>query len=407
MNILKNIESIRNDFPILNTSVNGNKLIYLDNAATSQTPKCVINSISDYYKNLNSNIHRGVHSLSQMATEKYEDTRKKFKSHFNAKSSKEIIFTSGTTHSINLISSGFSKFLNEGDEIIVSHLEHHSNIVPWQMLCEKTGAKMLVIPMNDKGELDLNKFSKILSKRTKVVFVNHVSNALGTVNDIEKIINLSHNVGASVLIDGAQAVPHFKVDVSKLDVDFYVCSAHKFCGPTGVGILYGKKEWLEKLPPYQGGGEMIDEVSFEKTTYSDLPNKFEPGTPNIAGVIASGIALDYINNIGLEEIKEYEDYLLDYATKKLLEINGLKIYGESKNKTSVISFNIGDIHPYDIGSLIDNLGIAVRTGHHCAQPIMDYFKIPGTIRVSFCFYNTTDEIDSLVSALKKASTMLS
>ena len=407
MNILKNIESIRNDFPILNTSVNGNKLIYLDNAATSQTPNCVINSISDYYKNLNSNIHRGVHSLSQMATEKYEDTRKKFKSHFNAKSSKEIIFTSGTTHSINLISSGFSKFLNEGDEIIVSHLEHHSNIVPWQMLCEKTGAKMLVIPMNDKGELDLNKFSKILSKRTKVVFVNHVSNALGTVNDIEKIINLSHNVGASVLIDGAQAVPHFKVDVSKLDVDFYVCSAHKFCGPTGVGILYGKKEWLDKLPPYQGGGEMIDEVSFEKTTYSDLPNKFEPGTPNIAGVIASGIALDYINNIGLEEIKEYEDYLLDYATKKLLEINGLKIYGESKNKTSVISFNIGDIHPYDIGSLIDNLGIAVRTGHHCAQPIMDYFKIPGTIRVSFCFYNTKDEIDSLVSALKKASTMLS
>ena len=407
MNILKNIESIRNDFPILNTSVNGNKLIYLDNAATSQTPNCVINSISDYYKNLNSNIHRGVHSLSQMATEKYVDTRKKFKSHFNAKSSKEIIFTSGTTHSINLISSGFSKFLNEGDEIIVSHLEHHSNIVPWQMLCEKTGAKMLVIPMNDKGELDLNKFSKILSKRTKVVFVNHVSNALGTVNDIEKIINLSHNVGASVLIDGAQAVPHFKVDVSKLDVDFYVCSAHKFCGPTGVGILYGKKEWLEKLPPYQGGGEMIDEVSFEKTTYSDLPNKFEPGTPNIAGVIASGIALDYINNIGLEEIKEYEDYLLDYATKKLLEINGLKIYGESKNKTSVISFNIGDIHPYDIGSLIDNLGIAVRTGHHCAQPIMDYFKIPGTIRVSFCFYNTTDEIDSLASALKKASTMLS
>ena len=407
MNILKNIESIRNDFPILNTSVNGNKLIYLDNAATSQTPNCVINSISDYYKNLNSNIHRGVHSLSQMATEKYEDTRKKFKSHFNAKSSKEIIFTSGTAHSINLISSGFSKFLNEGDEIIVSHLEHHSNIVPWQMLCEKTGAKMLVIPMNDEGELDLNKFSKILSKRTKVVFVNHVSNALGTVNDIEKIINLSHNVGASVLIDGAQAVPHFKVDVSKLDVDFYVCSAHKFCGPTGVGILYGKKEWLDKLPPYQGGGEMIDEVSFEKTTYSDLPNKFEPGTPNIAGVIASGIALDYINNIGLEEIKEYEDYLLGYATKKLLEINGLKIYGESKSKTSVISFNIGDIHPYDIGSLIDNLGIAVRTGHHCAQPIMDYFKIPGTIRVSFCFYNTTDEIDSLVSALKKASTMLS
>tara|TARA_B100000678_G_scaffold186745_1_gene156117 strand:+ start:1742 stop:2965 length:1224 start_codon:yes stop_codon:yes gene_type:complete len=407
MNVLKNIDSIRKDFPILNTSINGNKLIYLDNAATSQTPNCVINSISDYYKNLNSNIHRGVHSLSQMATEKYEDTRKKFKSHFNAKSSSEIIFTSGTTHSINLVSSGFSKFLNIDDEIIVSQLEHHSNIVPWQMLCEKTGAKMKVIPMNNIGELDLNEFSKMLSAKTKVVFVNHVSNALGTVNDIEEIIRLSHSVGAAVLIDGAQAVPHFNVDVTKLDVDFYVCSAHKFCGPTGVGILYGKEEWLNKLPPYQGGGEMIDEVSFEKTTYSELPNKFEAGTPNIAGVIASGIALDYINNIGLGNIKDYEDYLLNYATEKLLEIEGLKIYGESKDKTSVISFNIKNIHPYDIGSLIDNLGIAVRTGHHCAQPIMDFFNIPGTIRVSFCFYNTTREIDTLVDALKKASTMLS
>ena len=407
MNVLKNIDSIRKDFPILNTSINGNKLIYLDNAATSQTPNCVIKSISDYYKNLNSNIHRGVHSLSQMATEKYEDTRKKFKSHFNAKSSSEIIFTSGTTHSINLVSSGFSKFLNIDDEIIVSQLEHHSNIVPWQMLCEKTGAKMKVIPMNNIGELDLNEFSKMLSAKTKVVFVNHVSNALGTVNDIEEIIRLSHSVGAAVLIDGAQAVPHFNVDVTKLDVDFYVCSAHKFCGPTGVGILYGKEEWLNKLPPYQGGGEMIDEVSFEKTTYSELPNKFEAGTPNIAGVIASGIALDYINNIGLGNIKDYEDYLLNYATEKLLEIEGLKIYGESKDKTSVISFNIKNIHPYDIGSLIDNLGIAVRTGHHCAQPIMDFFNIPGTIRVSFCFYNTTREIDTLVDALKKASTMLS
>ena len=407
MNVLKNIDSIRKDFPILNTSINGNKLIYLDNAATSQTPNCVINSISDYYKNLNSNIHRGVHSLSQMATEKYEDTRKKFKSHFNAKSSSEIIFTSGTTHSINLVSSGFSKFLNIDDEIIVSQLEHHSNIVPWQMLCEKTGAKMKVIPMNNIGELDLNEFSKMLSAKTKVVFVNHVSNALGTVNDIEEIIRLSHSVGAAVLIDGAQAVPHFNVDVTKLDVDFYVCSAHKFCGPTGVGILYGKEEWLNKLPPYQGGGEMIDEVSFEKTTYSELPNKFEAGTPNIAGVIASGIALDYINNIGLDNIKDYEDHLLNYATEKLLEIEGLKIYGESKDKTSVISFNIKNIHPYDIGSLIDNLGIAVRTGHHCAQPIMDFFNIPGTIRVSFCFYNTTREIDTLVDALKKASSMLS
>ena len=407
MNILNNIESIRKEFPILNTTVNGNKLIYLDNAATSQTPNCVIESISNYYKNLNSNIHRGVHTLSQIATEKYEDTRKKFSNHFNTKSSKEIIFTSGTTHSINLVSSGFTNFLTDKDEIIVSQLEHHSNIVPWQMLCEKTGAKMKVIPMNEIGELDLNAFSDLLSDKTKIVFVNHVSNALGTVNNIQEIIEKSHQVGAAVLIDGAQAVPHFKVDLRKLDVDFYVCSAHKFCGPTGVGILYGKKEWLEKLPAYQGGGEMIDEVTFEKTTYSELPNKFEAGTPNIAGVIASGIALDYINNIGLENIKEYEDYLLNYATEKLLEIDGMKIYGESKNKTSVISFNIKSIHPYDIGSLIDNLGIAVRTGQHCAQPIMDFFEIPGTIRISFCFYNTTDEVDTLINALKKASTMLS
>ena len=407
MNILKNIESIRNDFPILSTKVNGSQLIYLDNAATSQTPNCVIDSISDYYKTLNSNIHRGVHKLSQLATEKYENSRKKFKEHLNASSTSEIIFTSGTTHSINLVSSGFTKLLNEGDEIIVSQLEHHSNIVPWQMLCEKTGAVMKVIPMNDHGELKVSEFLKLLNNKTKVVFVNHVSNALGTINPIETIIEKSHEVGAAVLIDGAQAAPHFEIDVKKLDVDFYVCSAHKLCGPTGVGILYGKKEWLEKLPPYQGGGEMIDEVSFEKTSYAELPNKFEAGTPNIAGVIASGIALDYINNIGLENIKDYEDYLLNYATSKLKEIEGMKIYGESKYKTSVISFNIGEIHPYDIGSLIDNLGIAVRTGQHCAQPIMDFFKIPGTVRISFCFYNTTEEIDTLINALKKASTMLS
>ena len=407
MEILKNIESIRNDFPILNTKVNGNQLIYFDNAATSQTPNCVIDSISDYYKNLNSNIHRGVHKLSQLATEKYEESRKKFKEHLNARSTSEIIFTSGTTHSINLISNGFTGFLKEGDEIIVSQLEHHSNIVPWQMLCEKTGAVMKVIPMNEKGDLDLSEFSALLGNKTKVVFVNHVSNALGTVNPIETIIEKSHNAGAAVLIDGAQAAPHFEIDVRKLDVDFYVCSAHKLCGPTGVGILYGKKEWLEKLPPYQGGGEMIDQVSFEKSTYADLPNKFEAGTPNISGVIASGIALDYINKLGLANIKEYEDYLLDYATAKLEEIDGIKIYGESKTKVSVISFNIGEIHPYDIGSVIDNLGIAVRTGHHCAQPIMDYFDIPGTIRISFSFYNTIDEINILIDALKRASKMLS
>ena len=407
MEILKNIESIRNDFPILNTKVNGNQLIYFDNAATSQTPNCVIDSISDYYKNLNSNIHRGVHKLSQLATDKYEESRKKFKEHLNARSASEIIFTSGTTHSINLISNGFTGFLKKGDEIIVSQLEHHSNIVPWQMLCEKTGAIMKVIPMNEKGDLDLSEFSDLLGNKTKVVFVNHVSNALGTVNPIETIIEKSHKAGAAVLIDGAQAAPHFEIDVRKLDVDFYVCSAHKLCGPTGVGILYGKKEWLEKLPPYQGGGEMIDQVTFEKSTYADLPNKFEAGTPNISGVIASGIALDYINKIGLANIKQYEDYLLDYATAKLEEIDGIKIYGESKTKVSVISFNIGEIHPYDIGSVIDNLGIAVRTGHHCAQPIMDYFDIPGTIRISFSFYNTIDEINILIDALKKASKMLS
>ena len=407
MEILKNIESIRRDFPILNTKVNGNQLIYFDNAATSQTPNCVIESISDYYKSLNSNIHRGVHKLSQLATDKYEESRNKFKEHFNASSTSEIIFTPGTTHSINLISNGFIKFLKKNDEIIVSQLEHHSNIVPWQMLCEKTGAIMKVIPMNEKGELDLSKFSSLLNSKTKIVFVNHVSNALGTVNPIEIIIEKSHQAGAAVLIDGAQAAPHFEIDVKKLDVDFYVCSAHKLCGPTGVGILYGKKEWLEKLPPYQGGGEMIDQVSFEKSTYADLPNKFEAGTPNISGVIASGIALDYINKLGLENIKEYEDYLLDHATSKLKEIEGVKIYGEAKIKTSVISFNIKNIHPYDVGSVIDNLGIAVRTGHHCAQPIMDYFDIPGTIRISFSFYNTIDEINILIEALKKASKMLS
>ena len=404
---MKNIDLIRKDFPILDTKVNGHNLIYLDNAATSQTPNCVIDSISDYYKNLNSNIHRGVHFLSQKATEKYEDTRKKFKEHLNANSTKEIVFTSGTTHSINLVANGFINSLKPGDEIIVSQLEHHSNIVPWQMLCEKTGAVMKVIPMNNLGKLDINAYEKLLSNKTKVVFVNHVSNALGTVNPVKEIIEKAHQHGAKVLIDGAQAVPHFHVDVKKLDVDFYVCSAHKICGPTGVGILYGKQEILEELPPYQGGGEMIDEVTFKKTTYADLPNKFEPGTPNIAGVIASGVALDYINDIGLDNIKKYEDELLAYATEKLKEINGVKIYGESENKTSVISFNIGDIHPYDIGSVIDNLGVAVRTGHHCAQPIMDYFKIPGTIRVSFCFYNNFEEIDILIDSLKKAVRMLS
>ena len=401
------LAQIRNDFPILHREVNGQPLVYLDNAATSQTPLPVIDAISDYYKHTNANIHRGVHALSQEATDQFEAARKKIQDHFNAAKSHEIILTSGTTHAINLVANGFASLLNKGDELIVSALEHHANIVPWQMLCERTGASLNVIPMTDAGTLDMDAFDQLVNANTKVVFVNHVSNALGTVNPIKKIIQKAHRYGAQVLIDGAQAVPHFHVDVQELDVDFYVCSAHKFCGPTGVGILYGKQKILEELPPYQGGGEMIDEVTFEKTTYADLPNKFEPGTPNIAGVIASGVALDYINDIGLDNIKKYEDELLAYATEKLKEINGVKIYGESENKTSVISFNIGDIHPYDIGSVIDNLGVAVRTGHHCAQPIMDYFKIPGTIRVSFCFYNNFEEIDILIDSLKKAVRMLS
>lgn len=402
-----NIASIREDFPILNSKVNGKQLVYFDNAATTQTPRVVIESIVSYYSTLNANIHRGAHYLSQKATEAYEGARKKIQKHLNAKNSSEIIFTSGSTHSINLVANGFIDLLKSGDEIIVSHLEHHSNIVPWQMLCEKTGAIMKVIPMNQGGELIFSEYEKLLSNKTKVVFVNHVSNALGTINPVKQIISKAHEFGAAVLIDGAQALPHFEVDVKDLDVDFYVGSAHKFYGPTGVGILYGKEKWLDKLPPYQGGGEMIDEVTFEKTTYAKLPNKFEAGTPNISGVIASGIAIDYINNIGLKTILKYEEELLKYATEKLLEIDGIKIYGNTDNKTSVISFNLGNIHHYDIGSIIDNEGIAVRTGHHCAQPIMDYYKIPGTIRLSLSFYNTKEEIDSLISAIILAKKMLS
>jgi cysteine desulfurase/selenocysteine lyase len=402
-----NVEEIRKDFPILKRKVNGQNLIYFDNAATSQTPKVVIDSIVSYYSNYNSNIHRGVHALSQEATDAYEGSRVKFQKHFNAKNSFEIIFTSGTTHSINLVANGFKKILKRDDEIIVSQLEHHSNIVPWQMLCEETGAKIKVIPIDHNGELIFTEFEKLLNAKTKVVFVNHISNALGVINPIKKIITKAHEYNAAVLIDGAQATPHMKIDVSELDVDFYVTSTHKICGPTGVGVLYGKEEWLNKIPPFLGGGEMIDKVTFEKSTYAGLPNKFEAGTPNISGVIASGVAIDYLNGIGLDNINEYEKDLLGYATSKLLEIKDLKIYGVSEEKTAVISFNVGQIHPYDIGSIVDKLGIATRTGHHCAQPIMDYFKIPGTIRISFCFYNTKEEIDIFIKALNKAILMLS
>ena len=401
------VQKIRQDFPILNRKVNGKPLVYFDNAATSQTPQVVIDAIVDYYSNYNANIHRGVHTLSQEATDAYEIARKKVQNHFNAAHTHEIILTSGTTHSINIIATGFTNLLTKGDEIIVSALEHHSNIVPWQMLCERTGAVLKVIPMNEEGELLMDMYDQLLSEKTKLVFTNHISNALGTINPIEEIIQKAHSVGAAVLIDGAQSCPHIKPDVQELDVDFYVASAHKLCGPTGVGLLYGKEEWLNKLPPYQGGGEMIDQVTFEKTTYAGLPHKFEAGTPNICGGIAFGVALDYMNSIGFDSIAEYENELLDYGTKKLLEIEGLRIYGTSKHKTSVISFNIENIHPYDVGSIVDKLGVAVRTGHHCAQPIMDFYKIPGTIRASFSFYNTKEEIDILVEAVKKAKMMLS
>ena len=402
------ITKIRADFPILSQEVNGKPLVYFDNGATSQKPQVVIDAIVDYYSRYNANIHRGVHTLSQLATDAYEQARLKIQQHFNAKHNYEIIFTSGTTESINLVANGFASLLKKDDEIIVSALEHHSNIVPWQMLCEHTGAKLLVIPMNYDGELLMEEYEKLLSDKTKLVVCNHVSNGLGTINPIEYIIKKAHQVGAAVLIDGAQACPHFKPDVQALNVDFYVTSAHKICGPTGVGMLYGKEEWLRKLPPYKGGGEMIATVTFEKTTYADLPHKFEAGTPNICGGIAFGVAIDYMNKVGFDNIASYERELLEYGTKRLLEIEGIEIYGpkDLNKKVAVISFNLKAIHPYDVGTIIDKLGVAVRTGHHCVQPIMDYYKIPGTIRASFAFYNTKEEIDVMIVALKKAQTML-
>jgi cysteine desulfurase / selenocysteine lyase len=401
------INKVRADFPILSRTVNGKPLVYFDNGATSQKPQIVIDAIAKYYQEINANIHRGVHTLSQLATDAYEISRGKIQNHINAQYAHEVIFTSGTTHSINAVANGFASILKSGDEVLVSAMEHHSNIVPWQMLCEKTGATLKVIPMDENGELMMAEYDKLLSDKTKIVTVNHISNALGTVNPVKYMIDKAHEFGAAILIDGAQAVPHLKPDVQALDCDFYVFSGHKICGPTGVGILYGKEAWLNKLPPYQGGGEMIKEVSFEKTTYADLPHKFEAGTPNIAGGIVLGTAIDYMNSVGFDNIQLQELELLDYATKRLLEIEGLKIFGTAKEKTSVVSFNIDGIHPYDIGTIIDKLGIAVRTGHHCAQPVMDFFKIPGTIRASFAFYNTKEEIDSMVEAVKKAQMMLS
>ncbi len=400
------VQKIRQDFPILHRQVNGQELVYFDNAATAQTPQPVIDAIVDYYSTTNANIHRGVHALSQEATEAYEAARQKIQKHFNAAHPYEIILTSGTTEAINCIASGYASILQPGDEVIVSAMEHHSNIVPWQMLCEKTGAQLKVLPMLQNGTLDMEAYAQLLNARTQLVFVNHVSNAVGTVNPVAAIISQAHAVGAKVLIDGAQATPHYKVDVQALAADFYVTSAHKICGPTGVGMLYGKAEHLRELPPYQGGGEMIAEVTFEKTTYADLPHKFEAGTPNIAGGIAFGAALDYVNSIGLEAIATYEASLLAYATAALEQLPGITIYAKDVEKVAVLSFNVQGLHPYDVGSILDKMGIAVRTGHHCAQPIMDYYEIPGTIRASFAFYNTKEEIDRMVEALKKAITML-
>lgn len=401
------ISKIRKQFPILSTKVNGENLVYFDNGATTQKPQSVITAESNYYQNENSNVHRGVHFLSGLATDKFEETRITIQNFISAKHSHEIIFTKGTTDSINIVASGYRTLLNKGDEIIISELEHHSNIVPWQMCCEQSGATLKVIPLLDNGSLDMVAFENFLSENTKLVSVSHISNTLGTINPIEKIIEKAQAVGAKVMIDGAQAAAHISLNMQSLGADFYCFSAHKLYGPTGVGILYGKEDVLNELPPYQGGGEMIKEVSFKKTTYACLPHKFEAGTPNIAGVVAFKSAIDFITELGLSNIAKYEEELLQYATEEVLKIEGLKIYGTAKNKSGIISFNINELHPYDIGMIVDKMGIAIRTGHHCTQPIMERFNIPGTARISLAVYNTKEEIDICINALKKAKMMLS
>lgn len=405
---MKTIQDIRTDFPILDRKISGKPLVYFDNGATSQKPKIVIDSIVEYYSSYNANIHRGVHTLSQEATNAYEQARQKIQKHINAQQAYEIIFTSGTTEGINLVASSMTSFLTKGDEILVLTTEHHSNIVPWQFVCERTGAVLRPIPIDKEGMIIMSEFEKILSNRTKIVSCQHVSNALGNIHPIEQIIEKAHSIGAAVLIDGAQAAPHFQIDIQALNVDFYVASAHKMYGPTGIGFLYAKEEWLHKLPPYQGGGEMIKSVCFQESTYAELPYKFEAGTPNICGGIAFGYAIDYIQNIGMDFIAQHEHKLLEYATKQILSIGDITIYGASdiSKKAGVISFNIDGVHPYDVGTILDKMGIAVRTGHHCAQPIMDFYHIPGTVRVSFALYNTFEEVDILVEGLKKAKRML-
>ncbi len=401
------IQKIREDFPILKRQVNGKPLIYLDNGATTQKPKQVIDAIMSYYTDMNSNVHRGVHYLSQISTDAFEVTRRKLQEFIHAAHDYEVIITKGTTDSINLVATCYGReFVHAGDEIIVSAMEHHSNIVPWQMLCEERGATLKVIPMNEDGELDMEAYKALLNAKTKLVSVNYVSNALGTINPVREIIQLAHAQGVPVLLDAAQAVQHIKIDVQELDVDFLAFSGHKMYGPTGVGVLYGKEEWLNKIPPYQGGGDMIKDVTFEKTTYNELPFKFEAGTPNIEAGIALNAAIDYINDLGIDNIKAYEDELLAYATEQLRTVEGIRFIGTAKEKSSVISFVVDGTHPYDIGVILDKLGIAVRTGHHCAQPVMDQFHIPGTVRASLAVYNTKEEIDALVAGVKRATAML-
>ena len=395
------------DFPILKSSVNGQPLIYFDNAATSQKPKYVIDTINKYYQNYNSNVHRGVHELSQKATSAYEDSRVKIQNFLGAKSSKEIVFTKGTTDGINIIASSWAENqLNKGDEIIITTMEHHSNIVPWQILCEKIGAKLIISPINKKGEMIMSEFKNLISNKTKLISVSHVSNTLGTINPVKDIVEIAKENNCKVLIDAAQSIPHFKVDVSKIDCDFLVFSGHKIFAPTGIGVLYVKNDRYQEMKPYQGGGDMIKDVSFEKTTYNDPPHKFEAGTPNISGVVGLGAAIDYVNKIGIDKISKLENDLLHYATEKIVSINKIKIFGNAENKASVISFNINGSHPFDIGTLLDQFGIAIRTGHHCTQPLMNFYNIPGTARISFAFYNQKKEIDYFIDSLKRAILML-
>jgi len=402
------VEKIRNDFPILHQLVHKKPLCYLDNAASTQKPKIVIDSINDFYSTTNSNIHRGVHFLSEKATQKYENTRTTVKNFINAKSEKEIIFTSGTTASINLVAQSFGKkYVNEDDEIIVTYMEHHSNIVPWQILCEEKNVNLRVLPINNNGELILEKFNELITERTKLISVVHVSNSLGTINPIEEIIKIAHQNNIPVLVDAAQSIQHTSIDVQKLDCDFLAYSGHKIYGPTGVGVLFGKEKLLDEMPPFMGGGDMISKVTFDETTYNELPYKFEAGTGNIAGVIGLGAAIDYVKSIGLENIHKHENQLLEIATQKVSEIKGLKIIGTAKEKTSVLSFIVENIHPHDIGTFMDFEGVAIRTGHHCTQPVMDFFKIPATSRASFSFYNSLEDIDQFIIALKKTIEALS